>query len=674
MRSFSIAALGLFGLAAAAPAQPGDPVEEFLGETAFDEVQVSPDGRRVAFLSRTNDFARDREEIAIWVADLERGGEPVRLTPEAGGYSVLRWSPDGRSLAFLAVEAPEAPAQLHLADFSGGVPRRLTDPARFEDGIFLYDWLPDGSGMVFAATAPPDEAERTAQKKLRDFYGDVRRLPGPPVPKTGLYKGRLTPAGLEVDSLGTAPFEAVGLLDLSPDGGWLALTGFALSERADTSELVLLPIGPQAQGARSTQNLAWEENLAWAGQDLFVAAMGEEKNGRFSVTEGHLFRMGSGDRLVPVAPDLPGYIQQIAPLADGSLLVSTSVSTRMRISRVEPATGKVRQLHEHRGWIFNFSASRDGGKIAFVASDARRFPEVYIADGPDGIGKARPLTQSNAALSRGPLPEIETVSWDNGEGDTVEGVLFWPPGRKGEKNLPLVVDLHGGPFSVARTEAVGLGGAYTSYPALLASRGFLVLNANYRGSAGRGDEFTRAVQDGHCSRPATDVVTGALSLVSRGWADRSRLGVVGYSYGGVVANCVLARSDLFRAVCSGAGRWNDISYVTGGPRGLAWAEIFYKGKLPWEAFEEYWEESPVSRTGRVKTPTLAVYGGVDRVTPSQAEAMYRALSFADAPVELLIFPGEGHLFRKPSHKLTKIRAEISWLEHYLLGKPRTELP
>lgn len=672
-KSLRIFALGLLGLAGGVSAQPADLVEEFLGEVAFDEIQVSPDGRRVAFLARTNDFRNDREDISLWIADLARGGEPVRRSPEPWACSALRWSPDGRSLAFLAAAESEGPTQIHLLGPESDAPRRLTDPARFEEGILFYDWLPDGSGLVFAATAPPDEAEIAAQKKLRSFYGDVRRLPGPPTPKAALYKGRLTSAGLEIDPLGTAPFEALGALDVSPDGRWIAVSGFDLSERVDTVEVVLLPIGPQAQASRSTKNFSWEESLAWAGGNLFVAAMGEERDGRFAVTEAHLQKMDSGGRLAPVAPDLQGYVQQLVPLSDGSLLVTTSVSTRMRISRVEPATGKVRQLHENRGWIFNLSASGDGKTIAFAASDSRHFPEIYVADGLDGIARARPLSRRNAALSQRPLPEIEVVSWDNGEGDRVEGVLFWPPGRKGEKNLPLVVDLHGGPFSVARTEAVGLAGAHTSYPALLASRGFLVLNPNYRGSAGRGDEFTRAVQKDHCSRPATDVITGALSLVARGWADRSRMGVIGYSYGGAVANCVLARSDLFRAVCSGAGRWNDIATATS-LRGPGWAEAFYEGKLPWDAFEEYWTESPISRTGRIKTPTLAVFGEVDGVTPGHAEAMYRSLALSGAPVELLIFPGERHLFRKPSHKRTKMRAEISWLEHYLLGKPRAELP
>lgn len=655
--------------------QPGDPIQDFLGETFYTETRISPDGRRVAFVAYTNDFGRDREDTAIWLVDLERSGsaDPVRLTRQPGGYASLQWSPDSRLLSFLWTDETTGASHLHVLDpAGGGEPRRLTDPQRFGDGIYTYEWLPDGSGVLFLAADEPDEAALTEQRKTRELYGDVRRLPGPRL-RSALYRLRVSPSGGSTERVVELPFELPGALAVSPDGGWSAVSGVDRSELLKTAETLILPLGPQAVAPRQTRNLSWEEILAWSGEDLVVAAMGEEgPDGRFALTEANLHRVDSAGRLARIAPDLEGYVLQIVPLADGSLLTTTSVSTRFRISRVEPSTGRVTRLHEHPGWIFFLSASRDGGRVAFVASDSRHFPEIYVADGLDALARARPVTSFNAARNRGPLPEIEVTSWDNGEGDRVEGVLFWPPGRKGEKGLPLIVDLHGGPISVARTEAVALFGAFMSYPTLLASRGFLVLNPNYRGSAGRGDAFTRAVQGRHCSRPATDVITGAESLIARGWADRNRVGIIGYSYGGVVTNCTITRTDLFRAACSGAGSWDHLSRVVSSQRGLSWAETFYGGKLPWEALGLYWEESPVSRASRVKTPTLAVYGERDGVTPSQSQSIYWSLTAAGVPVELLVFPGEGHVFRKPSHKLTKVRAEISWLEHYLLGKPRIE--
>ena len=642
-------------------------VQTFLGQTSYDEVRISPDGSRLAFIARRNDFERDREVFTLWTLDLSPpGARPVRIA-EPESCSGLRWSPDGRALTFLAIPDPDSGAQLFLVAPDGGAaPRRLGDPARFPAGIDLYEWLPDGSGVVLAAS----DAGRRGRS---DFYGDVRRTSGLPSASSSLFRLAVADGGIE--RLGPAPVEVPESLAISPDGRWLAVTGSGLRQTMDSTEVTLLPMASANAGGepRRSRNLVIEEGPAWIGEDLFVVGTGEEKDGRYTATEARMYRVDRGDlHLVRVAPGLRGHLNQQVPLADGSLLAVITVSTGMQVVRVEPASGAVRTLREQRGWLAGLVASRDGGRIAFVAGDARHFSEIYVAEGPEGIAGARAVTDFNAALSRMPLPEIETVSWDGGDGVSVEGVLFWPPGRRGEKGLPLIVDLHGGPFGVARTEAVDLYGSYASYPALLAARGFLVLNPNYRGSAGRGDEFARGIEGHHCSVPSREVVQGVESLIARGWADRARVGLIGYSGGGSLSKCLVGRTDLFRAACTGSGVW-DHTLTFGSPRGRMWAETFYDGKTLWEDPGRWWSESPVSGLGRVRTPTLIVSGELDGGAPAQAAEMLYGLVWRGVPAESLVFPGEGHIFSKPSHKRTKIRAELSWLEHYLLGKPRAEL-
>lgn len=656
----------LLTLTPGARADLGD-IDTSLGEISFDEMQVAPDGGRLAFITRVNDFEHDREAFAVWTLDLSGAARPVRLA-DAGTFSALRWSPDGRLLSFLSAGDGEAAQLFVLEPAAGKAPRQMTDPARFAGGIDLYDWLPDGSGLIFVASEPP--AERVeAQRKRKDFYGDVRRLAGSP-PKPSVY--RIALADGKADRVFAMPFDVPVALAVSPDGWWLAAVGYDTVGTMDTNEVFLLPLGPQAIGPQRTQNSIWEESLAWAGNDLFAAGPGEEK-GRYTNTEARLYRVEGHSRLVRVSPGLEGYVKQVVPLADGSLLVTAAVSTRMRVSRVEPGSATARTLLDNPGRVFNLSASNDGGVITFASTDPRRFPEIYVARGPDGIAKARPVTDFNVSLSRQPLPEIETVSWDDGEGGTVEGVLYWPPGRKGERGLPLIVDLHGGPFSIARMETVSLQAASHTYPAVLAARGFLVLNPNYRGSAGRGDAFSQGIEGRRCSRPSEDVIRGVESLVARGWADRERLGLMGYSAGGGLSKCLLGRTNLFRAVSTGAGAWNDIE-VYSGKWGLWWSEWLYQGTSPWTDFDLWWRESPVSGLEKIKTPTLIISGERDGDAPRQGDELYRALLARGVPVEHLIFPGEGHVFSKPSHKRTKMRAEISWFEHYLLGKPRAELP
>ncbi|HEX7184870.1 MAG TPA: prolyl oligopeptidase family serine peptidase [Thermoanaerobaculia bacterium] len=646
------------------PPASGYSIEEWLAEVAFLEVALSPDGNRLAFIARRDDPARDVEEHAIWWIDLAAPGapKPVRLAVEPAALRELRWSSDGKLLSFLST--PEAP-QLSVLDPLEGRPRRVTDPARFESGILSHDWLPDGSGVVLSAVTPPTGTELQAGRERRRIYGDVRRLPELPDPGTTLY--RLARADF---ATGTAvPLASAepnpGSIHLSPDGGRIAFGAGSPYGPVREWEVSVLPLGPEAVAPVRTRNWVYEERVLWAGRDLLITGSGEERDGRFTTTEGRLYRVEPGGGIARVAPDLEGSVLEAVPLAGGSILATALVSTRTRIYRIEPASGRVQTLADHRGMTELLTASRDGRRIAFVRYD-RRFPEIWLADGPDGMAAARALTSFNAALDRHPAPEVETISWKNREGDTIEGVLLWPPGRKGEKGLPLVVHLHGGPFGVARVETVSVGGSFASYPGLLASRGFLVLSPNFRGGAGRGDAFGQALEGHRCSRPSADVIAGVEHLLALGWADRERVGVTGYSGGGGLTNCLIGRSGLFRAAVSGAGRWNDVSMVAGSPRGAFWAEGFYRSRPPWEDPARYQDESPSSRAGQVKTPTLITFGEFDG--PEQAEEMYRTLAWRGVPVELLIYPGEGHIFRKPSHKRTRLFTEISWLERHLLGR------
>ncbi|HEV3072981.1 MAG TPA: hypothetical protein VHB47_01080, partial [Thermoanaerobaculia bacterium] len=349
---------------AAAPASAADlsDVETFLGETAFDEVQVSPDGSLLAFVTRRNDFAHDREEFGVWTLDLaagQRAARPVRLLAIAS-CSALRWSPDGRWLSFLSEAEPRGGLQLFVVSPAPGkAARRLTEPDRFQDGIDLYDWLPDSLGLIVeAAELPPGSAGSAGTATAggharRDFYGDVRRLPGPP-PSASLSRISLTDG--RVERLAAAPFEEPGALAVSPDGSWLAIAGSGLREMVEDTEVALLPLASQPAAAaaattgavRRTHNLVLEDRLWWAGERLFASGMGEGKDGRYTATEPRLYRVDTGPaddlRLLRVAPSLAGSVGEMVPLADGSLLTVTTVSTRMRISLVDAASGAVRTL------------------------------------------------------------------------------------------------------------------------------------------------------------------------------------------------------------------------------------------------------------------------------------------------------------------------------------------
>jgi len=166
-----------------------------------------------------------------------------------------------------------------------------------------------------------------------------------------------------------------------------------------------------------------------------------------------------------------------------------------------------------------------------------------------------------------------------------------------------------------------------------------------------------------------DVLSGVDSLVASGSADQNRMGIIGASFGGELVNCLIGRTTRFKAACSSSGVYNDISYFGTADNSIQ-NEVRDSNKAPWEDFRTYWEESPISRAGSIKTPTLVIIGGVDRRVPTlQANELYRALVYAGVPSELLVFPGEGHIFNKPLHRLKKVERELWWLDHYVLGLP-----
>src|SRR4029077_4455722 len=213
MRS-AAALIGLIALASPALTAPKaalaadlSDIQTFLGEVAFDQVRVAPDGGRLAFVARRDDFEHDRELFTVWPLDLtgDLTARPVQVA-EMESCSGLRWSPDGRSLAFLSG------SQLSVLEPKpGAAARPLPDPARFPDGVDLYDWLPDGSGMVVEATGPPGEPT-AGERRLPGFYGGVRRSPSP-APQGSLF--RIALAGGRIEPLGAAPFEETESLAVS---------------------------------------------------------------------------------------------------------------------------------------------------------------------------------------------------------------------------------------------------------------------------------------------------------------------------------------------------------------------------------------------------------------------------------------------------------------------------
>ncbi|HUV12085.1 MAG TPA: prolyl oligopeptidase family serine peptidase, partial [Acidobacteriota bacterium] len=644
--------------------------ENFLQYTIIANVAVSPDGANLAFTTQNDNFKDDTTHHTVWWFRLDQGRTAISRTIVAEGQEKnlrLGWSPDSRYLSYL--RTGRGGLQVHLFDI-GSSEDRVIDVA----GVLTYDWFPEGSGLVVAGGAPKGIRPSTGLN-----YGDVRS--STPLPfKTAMYR---IPIG-ETDIGDVAHFVTIARrvmgLSIAPNGKQIAyLSAFSgppfYFDSVAPIEVFLLSLLGDQTSRQLTRNLVAETQIAWSGNStLYASGFGKPGSESEIRTQARLYQLSvESGQMQTVAKEFSGEfgaplgIMPFEVLSSGKLLATGNVSTRTQLLEVDVPEGTTRPLSDFDGDVANLSASADGEVIAFTLVTRDSFPEIYLASSSDRVEAAHQVTSFNADLNRLALPEIEKVQWFNADGDLVEGVLFWPPGQHREFGLPLVVDIHGGPW-INRTEAIAfnLPNDYKYYPALLASQGYLVLEPNYRGSSGRGDGYLHAVEGYPLSRPVNDVLTGVDFLVSQGWADPNRMAVMGYSYGATVVNGIIVETDRFKAACSGAGIWNEISFF-GASDAFYPTRVRHLGKAPWEEPQHYWEESAIGRIKNISTPTLVIHGDRDRAVPiSQSHELFRTLEWLGVPSELLIFPDEGHSFGRPSHKMVKVLAEMSWLDKYLI--------
>jgi dipeptidyl aminopeptidase/acylaminoacyl peptidase len=287
--------------------------------------------------------------------------------------------------------------------------------------------------------------------------------------------------------------------------------------------------------------------------------------------------------------------------------------------------------------------------------------QVYLATDPLALDKLKKLTSFNPIFAERAQPEWQPYTWKSDDGQTVEGVLIFPPGKKDAKHLRMFTMIHGGP---ADADGNRFGADWYDWATFAADNGWLVFRPNYRGSTGYGDEFMLGIEPHLVSKPGRDILTGVDALVKDGYADPNHLAIGGYSYGGYMTNWLITQTTRFKSAVTGAGAVEHAA--NWGNDDETWDDAWYLGGRPWENPKLYQEEAALFQFDKVKTPTHLVQGGADvRVSYLEGETMERALESLGIPHTFLVFPGEGHSLEKnPWHGYIKLREELKWLAKY----------
>jgi dipeptidyl aminopeptidase/acylaminoacyl peptidase len=352
------------------------------------------------------------------------------------------------------------------------------------------------------------------------------------------------------------------------------------------------------------------------------------------------------------------------PSHDLCFLGDDRARVRIYCAKDAPNGGSVDALTEGDVVIDAMAWTSEGQLCAAVVGTPHRMHDIFLIE-PDAKNEKQ-LTEINAHTKPWKLPTISVVRWKAKDGTLVDGLLELPPDYKRGASLPTIVNLHGGPTSAWPYNMVlGFTGS-----GLYASQGYAFFSPNYRGSTGYGDSFITDLVGKENDIEVADILSGIDHLIADGVCDKARLGVAGWSNGGYLANCLISKSDRFRAASSGAGIV-DLTMEWGTNDEPAYPLIF-SGGSPWQVPDVYRRASPIFQFGAVTTPTLFHVGENDRRCPKgQSEAAHRALAdYLKVESELIIYPGEGHTLKKYESRKAKLTWELAWFNHFLKGLPK----
>ncbi|HUI42064.1 MAG TPA: prolyl oligopeptidase family serine peptidase [Terriglobia bacterium] len=687
----------------AAADKPPLTLDEFFNSVDISAVRMAPDGHAVVIETRRPDWAHNNFRHDLWLyRDPGPGGASglVALT-QSGHDSDPEWSPNGRWIAFLsdrALPAHMAPAsktesgdeagsdepdssepedQVWVISTSGGEAFPLT---RGKESVHGFAWSADSRLIYFATRAPWTAQQEEAYKKQWNDVVRFREAERGDV----LFSADVASAVERLAAgAGAAPEPQkvassdwrVKQIAASPDGRHLVFVTDSRTKREEqlaayNLELVDLP-GGAVHLLSHTPSIY--ESVAWSPDSrrvVFSFASGSLE-GSYQDVQGRVYSVDIADTSTPKGAPLAAYqrwgakfagsLTSYAVLPDGGLLAAGRLGTEVQPYTAAQVDSALTERPGLRGTYESLSAATHSPRLAFVYSALDRPAEVYLAEGPDQIDKARPITAFNRLFTTRALPEGKPYRWKADDGVTVEGMLIYPPGKFGAERLPMLTLIHGGPEDA---DGNHFEADWYQWAALAATDGWLVFEPNYRGSVGYGDAFALGIIGPIVSRPGKDILEGVDQLVRDGAADPAHLTVGGYSYGGYMTNWLITQTTRFKAAVTGAGAVEHVA--NWGNDDTTWDDAYFLGGTPWEAEKNYNAEAAIWQFGKVTTPTHVVGGADDiRVYVGEDYLLERALFTRGIPSSLLIFPGEGHsLSKNPWHGKIKVREELKWLDEY----------
>ena len=629
------------------------------------DAQISPDGAWIAYVVTLSDTEKDKRQSDLWMVSWDGAGH-VRLTSSPESESAPRWSPDGRYLAFLASRGDEEEkkkgAQVWLLNRAGGEAEQITN---VKGGISEFAWSPDSRRLVLAAddpdpdeepekkagwkrkTKPPIVIDRYRFKEDRDGYlGSLR---------SHLYLFTLETRAVEALTSGEFDEEAPSW---SPDGRSIAFVSDRSPDpdRAGNTDIWVIEAKPGATPRKLTTFEGPDEGKPrWSPDGRFIAYLqgDEPRYYAYHLNKLAVVAVGGGDARV-LTSALDRAVGAPEWSADGkSLYFLVEDDRTQHVARIAAAGGAIETLTSGRRVVQALSTS-DNGRLAVLSASTTEPFEVYAVE-PRAL--RRLSKQNDDWLKDVQLAATEDVTFTATDGTVVNGLLSKPPSYDAGRRYPFLLNIHGGPNGQDEH-------AFDFEREWRAANGYAVLQVNYRGSSGRGSQFQKAIYQDWGHLEVVDLLAGVDWAIAQGIADPERLGLGGWSYGGILTNYTIATDPRFKAAVSGASSSLQTSMY--GTDQYTFQYDLEMGQ-PWKKPDVWLKVSyPFFKADRIRTPTLFLCGEKDFNVPLVGvEQMYQALKSMQIDTELVIYPDQFHTITIPSYQRDRLQRYVAWYDKYL---------
>ncbi len=703
--------LSLVSYAAAAQTHLVQPAD-LANLKTLERPRISPDGRLVAYTVHTPTAAGRPRDEHIWIVQTDRPGSARPFVSGSGVDTAPDWSPDGRLLAFLSNRhnplltpgspyrfsvapgserpdllemlqastppAPPAPGQARPTPQAPAWPERQPSPpatpelgeADLEstqlwsipvDGgeaepltglggnVRSFKWSHDGKHIAFLRTDGSTAAERArkAGKNDEDVIDE------------GYHFDRLWVYDVESRRarLLTRDSSNVDTLDWSPDDRSIVSRVSPTPRLDDYWRVSKVEIFDAASGA--VQKIV-EPNSGYQ-EPLYSPDGSQIAYSRFTpirITDEHFVRTLATGQDVRLEDRLQGTLAELQWMDGGRLLVNAYVGAHTEAHLLEVAAKIAVRVAGLPPTALDLDSSRDGSTLVFLGQTPKQPEEVTVWR----AGLAQVVTATHPEVKDWLLGSEQEVSWNSSKDQhVIYGVLSLPPGFERGRHYPAVIHLHGGPEEAF---TVGFNGNWYNYAALLAAQGYVVLQPNYRGSAGQEIAFTEGDYLDWGGGDFSDVMNGVDWLEAQGYAQPGHLAIAGWSYGGYLTSWAITHTDRFKAAMAGAAITDVFSMALTTDIAPSYLSS-YLGPFSDRA-AEYDRRSPVRFSKASETPVLVLHGQADhRVPLSQGQEFYNALHFNGQAAEMVTYPREPHIFAEREHQIDSLTRELAWFAHYL---------